>query len=524
MRANQGARTSRLTPTSPPKNRPLDLSLLSPASQPTLVNVVPGQTLFVETRLLNSSPHTLNLENTVLDGTDGKAWPVKPQKSPEPSIAAGKEMRLRFQVQVPNDAPLTRAYFTRPNQEQPYYDVHDDRYRNFSLPPYPLEATAHVVYDGADFEMRRVVRNFPAWKVSALFSRRSTWRRPSRCLFRRPRVPCPSTRNLSISPAPFAATSRTPTAKCAWNCLPAGTPNPSEVSFNIPREGEAETVSFVVSPGTVQTKEYRLKAIATMGGKQYEEGYQLVGYTGLRPYPFYRPATYKVSAVDVKIAPNLKVGFVPGTGDDLPRALADLRVPVRILSGADIESSDLSSLDAIVVGVRAYTTRPDLRAANNRLLSYVKNGGVLVVQYNLQNFDENYTPYPITLGSNPEKVVDEFSKINFLDPKSRVLSWPNRITANDFAGWEEERGHGFPQKWDKQFEAPIETHDPGQSPQAGGFLVAHYGKGIYVYDAYALYRQLPAGVPGAYRILANLVSLGKPVQNPVPGATPSESK
>lgn len=492
--------------------------------QPTLVNVVPGQTLFVETRLLNSSPHTLNLENTVLDGTDGKAWPVKPQKSPEPSIAAGKEMRLRFQVQVPNDAPLTRAYFTRPNQEQPYYDVHDDRYRNFSLPPYPLEATAHVVYDGADVEMRRVVQT--ASRVEGIG------------IVQSPLYVAPA---LSVSVSPAAGALPLDAKSFNFSCalrsniknangkmrleLPAGWhAEPSEVSFNIPREGEAETVSFVVSPGTVQTKEYRLKAIATMGGKQYEEGYQLVGYTGLRPYPYYRPATYKVSAVDVKVAPNLKVGFVPGTGDDLPRALADLRVPVRILSGADIESSDLSSLDAIVVGVRAYTTRPDLRAANNRLLSYVKNGGVLVVQYNLQNFDENYTPYPITLGSNPEKVVDEFSKINFLDPKSRVLSWPNRITANDFAGWEEERGHGFPQKWDKQFEAPIETHDPGQSPQAGGFLVAHYGKGIYVYDAYALYRQLPAGVPGAYRILANLVSLGKPVQNPVPGATPSESK
>ena len=204
--------------------------------------------------------------------------------------------------------------------------------------------------------------------------------------------------------------------------LPAGWhAEPSEVSFNIPREGEAETVSFVVSPGTVQTKEYRLKAIATMGGKQYEEGYQLVGYTGLRPYPSFRPATYKVSAVDVKVAPNLKVGFVPGTGDDLPRALADLRVPVRILSGADIESSDLSSLDAIVVGVRAYTTRPDLRAANNRLLSYVKNGSILVVQYNLQNFDESSTPYPITLGSKCGKsrrriLEDQFSRSQVARP------------------------------------------------------------------------------------------------------------
>jgi hypothetical protein len=139
----------------------------------------------------------------------------------------------------------------------------------------------------------------------------------------------------------------------------------------------------------------------------------------------------------------------------------------------------------------------------------VKNGGVLIVQYNLQDFDQNYGPYPFSLGSNPQKVVDEASKILFLKPDSPVFTWPNKIGEADFGSWVEERGHGFMQTWDQRYEPLVETADPEQDPQRGGLLLARYGKGAYIYDAFALYRQLPSGVPGAYRILANLVSLGK---------------
>ena len=152
--------------------------------------------------------------------------------------------------------------------------------------------------------------------------------------------------------------------------------------------------------------------------------------------------------------------------------------------------------------------RSDLKAANARLLDYVKNGGVLIVQYNLQNFDANYGPYPFSLGS-AQKVVDENSPVTMVDPASPAFNWPNKVTAADFKGWVEERGHGFMATWDPHYLPLVETHDPDQDPQKGGLLLARYGKGFYVYDAFALYRQLPAGVPGAFRLLANLVSLSK---------------
>ena len=139
----------------------------------------------------------------------------------------------------------------------------------------------------------------------------------------------------------------------------------------------------------------------------------------------------------------------------------------------------------------------------------MKNGGVLVVQYNLQDFDHNYGPYPFELGSNPQKVVDEASTVKFLEPNHPMFTWPNKIGPEDFKGWEEERGHGFMKTWDKQYTALVETHDPEQDEQKGGLLVARYGKGFYIYDAFAIYRQLPSGVPGAYRLLGNMISLRK---------------
>jgi hypothetical protein len=249
--------------------------------------------------------------------------------------------------------------------------------------------------------------------------------------------------------------------------------------------------------------------VAEYNGKTYEEGYRLAGYDGLRLYPFYRPATYRAVGVDVKTAPNLTIGFLPGTGDDVPRALENLGQNVRVLASSDLTQGDLSRYDAIILGVRAYAVRADLKTANGRLLDYVRNGGVLIVQYNLQDFDHDYGPYPFVLGQNPQKVVDEASPVTLLDPRSPAFTWPNQVSEADFKGWVEERGHGFLKSWDARYQPLVETHDPEQDPQKGGLLLARYGKGFYIYDAFALYRQLPSGVPGSYRLLANLVSLGK---------------
>ena len=211
----------------------------------------------------------------------------------------------------------------------------------------------------------------------------------------------------------------------------------------------------------------------------------------------------------MKVAPGLNVGYIVGAGDDVPQSLVSLGINVRFLTAGDLASGNLSKFDAIILGVRAYAVREDLKTYNGRILDYVRNGGAVIVQYNTQEYDHNYGPYPYKMGPNPEEVTDEHSKVEILAPANPVFTWPNKIIAKDFENWVEERGSKFLASWDAAYEPLLETHDPGQDPQKGGLLYAKYGKGIYIYNAYAFYRQMPEGVPGAYRLFANMVSLAK---------------
>jgi hypothetical protein len=292
--------------------------------------------------------------------------------------------------------------------------------------------------------------------------------------------------------------------------LPSGWGSePTSISFSTDKDGADRSLSFRVLPADLRQKPYEIRAVAKYGGKDYREGYHVAGYPGVRPYFLYEPSNYKTTGVDVKIAPGLKVGYITGTGDEVPASLRNLGITVTFLAAADLAGANLSGFDAIVLGIRTYAARPDLITYNQRLLDYVRNGGVVIVQYNTPEFDRNYGPYPYHMGDEPEEVTDEESRVTILKPGNPVFSWPNKITPADFGGWIEERGSKFMSSWDAHYEALVETHDPSQAPQKGGLLYAKYGKGVYIYNAYAFYRELPEGVPGAYRIMANMLSLAK---------------
>jgi hypothetical protein len=250
----------------------------------------------------------------------------------------------------------------------------------------------------------------------------------------------------------------------------------------------------------------KILAVAHAGGHSYETGWQSVGYQGLRPYNLYRPAQLLTRKVDVKLAPGLRIGYIMGTGDEVPDAIEALGAMPHLLTAAEVASSDFSAWNVLVVGIRAYSARPELTAAQARLKKFVEGGGTLIVQYQSGDFP---APYALKLGRNPERVVDESDPVKLLEPSNPLLTSPNKITPRDFDGWVEERGHSFLESWDPAYTALTETADPGQDPQRGGLVVAHSGKGTFIYVSYALYRQLPELVPGAYRILANLLSAGR---------------
>ena len=233
--------------------------------------------------------------------------------------------------------------------------------------------------------------------------------------------------------------------------LPDGwTSSPAEAHFQFAHDDASETLAFQVTPRSVEARKYEIQAVAEYQGKTYNEGYRMVGYPAIRPYPSYRASTYEAVGVDVKTAPNLRVGYRPAPATTF-RGHWKIWERICKYSPAAILNPEISgSFNAIVLGVRAYAVRPDLRASNYRLLDYVKNGGVLILQYNLQNFDRNYGPYPFKLGNDPQKVVDEESKVTLLDPANAAFAWPNKIDADDFKGWNEERGHGFMESWDSR--------------------------------------------------------------------------
>jgi LmbE family N-acetylglucosaminyl deacetylase len=504
--AQPAAASSNSTPPPPPQGGGGN------AGGPSFTIAIPGQSFAVEGRIFNENAAPLQIDKMELLASDGKNWDIRPSNEAEPThdVAPGREAQWRFAVTVPADAALTRPYFSRPDEEQPYYNISDQRYLNLPLPPYPLALRASLNYNGVPFEVDQTVQT--SERISGIGN-------VSNPLLIGPAI------SVTVSPSagavPLGSKSFDFTATVHSNVkgpaegilrlkIPKGWRSaPPEANFALPRDGEDQTIVFSVSPDVVKLADYTITAAAEYKGKTYEEGYHLAGYPGVRPYPLYRPATYKAVGVEVKTAPGLHIGFLPGTGDDVPKALENLNQSVRILSESDLTHGDLHGYDAIILGVRAYAVRSDLKTANGRLMDYVKNGGVLIVQYNLQGFDNDYGPYPFTLGSNPQKVVDENSPVKLLSPSNPAFTWPNKVTEADFKGWVEERGHGFMRTWDSHYQPLVETHDPEQDPQKGGLLLARYGKGFYIYDAFALYRQLPSGVPGAYRLLGNLVSLSK---------------
>jgi len=285
---------------------------------------------------------------------------------------------------------------------------------------------------------------------------------------------------------------------------------PATQSFQFARPGERAFFSFAISMPAVSSHDYTVEAIATAGGQEYREGYDLIQHRDLETRYLYRPASVVVRGVDVKIAPGLEVGYVMGIGDEVPSAIAQLGAHVRLLGPQDLASGDLSRFNVIMTGTRAYAVRDDLKTYNSRLLEYVKNGGNLIVLYNTQEFvPKLYAPYPAELPRNAEEVSEEDSPVEILTPGDPVFNAPNKISNADFDGWVEQRGSKFWSSWDSTYAPMISTYDQGQAPQKGGWLHARYGKGHYTYFAYAFHRQLPYGVSGAYRLLANLLSLGK---------------
>ena len=268
----------------------------------------------------------------------------------------------------------------------------------------------------------------------------------------------------------------------------------------------ATAVSFTVTPPrAANAGSYVIDAVATVDARTFTQAMRTIAYPHIQTHRLYDAARAQVRVLDLAVAP-VKVGYIMGSGDQVPDALRRMGLEVTLLDDDALAAADLDVYDTIVVGIRASEARPAFVAANTRLLEYVKGGGTLIVQYQQTDYSaRNLAPFPGQIGV---RVTDETAPVTVLEPSHPAFTTPNRIGPADFADWVQERNLYAFSTFDPQYTALLETVDPGEKPQRGGELYARIGKGQYVYTAYAWFRQLPAGVPGAYRLFANLVSLG----------------
>jgi len=286
---------------------------------------------------------------------------------------------------------------------------------------------------------------------------------------------------------------------------------PATVAFTLKNKDDEQTVNFNLRPlpGAAEGKA-ELRAVATVGAEKYSRGIQQIIYPHIPTQTLFPEATAPLVKLNVARGHTKNIGYLMGAGDEVPEALRQLGYTVSLLDPAtDLTAERLAKYDAVVLGVRAYNVLDRLKTQQPELLRYVENGGTLLVQYvvNRGTVLPQIGPYPLTLSA--DRVTVENTPVTFLNPSAPVLNVPNKLTPADFAtGWVQEQGLYYPSAWDSHYQPVIASHDPGETDKASAILVAPYGKGRYIYTGLSLFRELPAGVPGAFRILANLVESG----------------
>ena len=476
---------------------------------PTYQFAIPGQPVSVNVHIANQGTQNVAIDDLSVLGDSGD-WKWSAQRKPAASMDAGQADDLTVEGVVPDNEPITKPYFSRPTLEQSYYNLDNPAYLGLPTMPYPVTARLQYSFRGVQASVTGTVQT--THRINGIGPvPEPLMIAPAISVLLSPEAGVIPSNNAKLTlKVTLRSNVKGPAEGEVELNLPEGwTSSPRSASFSTARDGDEKNLSFDVTPKNVKLKPYTITAVAKYAGKEYKEGFTTVTWPGLRPYPSYRPATYRTTGVDLQTPADLKVGYIMGTGEDVPASLSDAGVRVTQLSAGDLATANLSGFDAVVIGIRAYANRPDLRANNNRLLEYVNNGGTVVVEYQTNEYDHNYGPYAISVPADAEKVVDETSKATILNSADPLLNWPNKITSADFNNWVEERGHGFARAWDPKFTPLTEMHDDGQDAQKGGLLYAKYGKGQYIYTSFAFFRQIPEGVPGSFRIYMNLISASR---------------
>ena len=485
-----------------------------PEEADALTTVSPGQEFTVAVTFHNGSKQPLTIDHISLEVPSG--WNTINAKTKSETIAPGRDLHADFGLRVPKDTPYTRPYWHRDDPDtESINHIDNEKYATLPFPPPALRARVeYSVSDGAAHARSTittaVVTRFinDAGKQAA----RPLAVVPAFSVMLEPGTQAIATHNGKTTTVAVGITSNL--SRAAQGTLRLELPDgwrsePVQLPVNFKARGEKRDFQFKVVPAGLQQGRATLRAVLTSDGQKYSEGYTLVTREDLGSFYYYQPARQRVSIVDVQVPHDLKVGYIMGAGDDIPTVLKQIGMDVTLVPAENLSTEDLSKFGTIVLGIRAYDTQKDVAANNKKLLDFVSAGGTLVVQYNtgVPEFNSGkFTPYSAELSR--ARVSVEEAPVQILAPDNSVFHYPNAIAPSDFDGWIQERGLYFMDKWDDHFTALLACHDPGEDEQKGGLLLAHYGKGTYIYTGYAFFRQLPAGVPGAVRLYVNLLSAG----------------
>jgi len=437
-----------------------------------------------------------------------KYLPTTKDSTLQLTLADNKKYVFNTQLTLPQDIPYTNAYWLNEPFELGMYRVSDQLMRGKPELPRPF----------------RVVFQLEIGSVPITFEREVTYKRNDPVdgeVYRPFEITPPVFANLENKVYVFADN----TPQKIQVTVKAGKPDvkgnlqlqvpqgwraePTGLEFSLPTKGQETKLTFDLYP-SVNQSEGTIEPLIRIENQTYNDELVLIEYAHIPTISIVRDALAKVVRIDLKKAGE-RIAYIAGAGDDIPQNLRQIGYQVDLLSDKDINLENLKRYDAVITGIRAYNTLERLKFQQPALLEYVKQGGTMIVQYNTNNGlllpSEQLGPYPFKISR--ERVTDENAAVRFLAPNHPLLNFPNKITTQDFEGWEQERGLYFCSEWDTKYTAILSCNDPNEKPMDGGLLVAKYGEGHYIYTGYSWFRELPAGVSGAYRLFANMISIGQ---------------
>jgi LmbE family N-acetylglucosaminyl deacetylase len=468
-------------------------------------SAVPGGQVDATVEVINRSPAALELVSVTLPGGArvevGKA------------LGNNAPVVLAQAFTVPADAPFSNPYWLVERNETGSFTVADPAMVGEPEGPPALSVTYTIRVGGRTFEFRQGVEHKWVDPVEGELYRPFEVVPPVTVNFDATALPIPDR-----APRPLRAVLEAGKAGVSGVLrleLPPGfASRPAEVPFALDAKGQELDVVFEVVPppgkgALTPSMGGTLRAVATVDGREYDKSVVRIDYPHIPMITLHPDAAIPVVPFELKHKAK-RIGYIPGAGDTVADNLRQVGYEVDVLTDAMLDTGRLGVYDAIVVGVRAYNTNPRMRVHHDRLMRFVEGGGTLVAQYNTNNRLSvpvaPIGPYPFVIGRG--RVTDESAEIVLADPAHPVLTRPNALTPADFEGWVQERGLYFAESWDERYEAPLAMNDPGEAPERGSLLIAKHGKGRVIYTGIAFFRQLPAGVPGAFRLLANLMDHG----------------